>query len=66
MAGDVPLTGNMSPGGKASLILYRNGTWYLDTNCNGIWCVSTKRDGNADVVFNYGISTDLAVAGMFQ
>ncbi len=40
VAGDVPLVGYMSPGGKSSLIIYRNGFWYLDTN----------RDGTADAV----------------
>jgi hypothetical protein len=35
MAGDVPLVGNMSYDGMTSLIVYRNGIWYLDTNRDG-------------------------------
>ena len=42
--GDVPLVGNISPGGKSSLIVYRNGDWYIDTN----------RNGAADVVVGFG------------
>jgi PKD repeat protein len=43
-AGDKPLVGNMSPGGKASLVVYRNGTWYVDTN----------RDGTTNTVVGFG------------
>ncbi len=35
-AGDVPLTGDVAAGGKASLIAYRNGLWYIDNNRDGI------------------------------
>ena len=42
--GDVPLVGNMSPGGKASLIVYRNGAWNIDTN----------RDGTTNTVVPFG------------
>ena len=34
-AGDVPLAGALSPGGKTSLVFYRNGVWNIDTNRNG-------------------------------
>ncbi len=44
MAGDVPLVGYISPGGKSSFIVYRNGVWYVDTN----------RDGAADTVVAFG------------
>ena len=43
-AGNVPLVGYMTPGGKSSLIIYRNGLWDLDTN----------RDGTADAVVGLG------------
>ena len=36
MAGDVPLTGKVTTGGKSSLIIYRNGIWYFDHNRDGI------------------------------
>jgi (2Fe-2S) ferredoxin len=37
-AGDIPLVGNFTYDGLTSLVIYRNGIWYLDTN----------RDGKAD------------------
>ena len=36
MAGDLPLVGKLAAGGKTSLIIYRNGLWYIDNNRNGI------------------------------
>ena len=35
MAGDIPLVGNFTYDGLTSLVIYRNGIWYLDTNRNG-------------------------------
>ena len=35
MAGDIPLTGNFTNDGLTSIGIYRNGTWYFDTNRNG-------------------------------
>jgi len=43
-AGDVPLAGYIGPGGKSSLIVYRNGAWHIDTN----------RNGTADTVVRFG------------
>jgi len=43
-AGDVPLAGYIGPGGKSSLIVYRNGAWNIDTN----------RNGTADTVVRFG------------
>ena len=40
----MPLVGNIGPGGKSSLIVYRNGMWYIDTN----------RDGTTDSVVGFG------------
>jgi alpha-tubulin suppressor-like RCC1 family protein len=34
-AGDVPLVGKIAPGGMSSLIVFRNGIWYIDTDRNG-------------------------------
>jgi (2Fe-2S) ferredoxin len=35
IAGDVPLVGNFTSDGLTSLVIYRNGLWYLDTNRDG-------------------------------
>ena len=35
LPGDVPLTGSVTGDGMTSLIIYRNGMWYIDTNRNG-------------------------------
>ena len=57
MPGDVPLVGNISPGGKTSLIAYRNGLWYIDTN----------RDGTTDTVVPFGgVPGDVPLAGNFS
>ncbi len=57
IVGDVPLVGYMSPGGKSSLILYRNGLWYLDTN----------RDGVVDVVAGLGgVPGDIPLTANFS
>jgi hypothetical protein len=44
MAGDIPLVGNFTFDGLTSLVIYRNGLWYLDTN----------RDGKSDVTVALG------------
>ena len=36
IAGDKPLVGNVTPGGKTSFIVYRKGVWYIDSNRHGI------------------------------
>ena len=36
MAGDIPLVGNFTNDGLTSLVIYRNGVWYLDTNRDGV------------------------------
>ena len=33
--GDVPLAADVNGDGIADLAIYRNGTWYIDTNRNG-------------------------------
>lgn len=55
-AGDVPLVGNFTSDGLTSLAVYRNGTWYLDTN----------RDGTADQVLSLGgVPGDVPLAANF-
>jgi (2Fe-2S) ferredoxin len=44
MAGDIPLTGNFTSDGLTSIGIYRNGSWYFDTN----------RDGSVDKTFILG------------
>ncbi len=57
MAGDVPLVGYINPGGKSSLIIYRNGLWYFDTN----------RDGVVDVVVGLGgVPGDIPLTANFS
>src|SRR4029453_13148770 len=57
MAGDVPLVGYISPGGKSSLITYRNGMWNIDTN----------RSGTADAVVGFGgVPGDLPLIANFS
>lgn len=34
-AGDVPLCGDLDGNGKDQFVVYRNGTWYFDSNDNG-------------------------------
>jgi PKD repeat protein len=57
VAGDVPLVGYMNPGGKSSLIAYRNGMWNIDTN----------RDGTTDVTVAFGgMSGDIPLTANFS
>ena len=56
-AGDVPLVGYMTPGGKSSLIVYRNGMWNIDTN----------RDGTTDTVVPFGgVAGDIPLTANFS
>ena len=55
-AGDVPLAGKLAAGGKSSLIVYRNGTWYFDNN----------RDGIVDQIVGFGgLPGDVPLAANF-
>jgi len=36
-AGDVPVSGDWNGNGQTKVGFFRNGTWYLDQNGNGIW-----------------------------
>jgi PKD repeat protein len=44
ITGDLPLAAHVTPTGKSSLIVYRNGIWFVDNN----------RDGVADTFFSFG------------
>jgi hypothetical protein len=56
-AGDVPLVGRIDPGGKTSLIIYRNGLWYIDAN----------RDGTVDVAAAFGgMAGDIPLTANFS
>ena len=56
MAGDVPLVGNFTSDGFTSLVIYRNGIWYLDTN----------RDGAVDKTVGLGgLPGDIPLAANF-
>jgi len=57
VAGDVPLVGYLNPGGKSSLIVYRNGIWNIDTN----------RDGVTNTVVPFGgVPGDIPLAANFS
>ena len=36
VAGDIPLVGYLGVDGLSSLVIYRNGIWYIDTNRDGV------------------------------
>ena len=56
LAGDVPLVGKLAPGGKSSLIMYRNGWWLIDTN----------RDGVTDLMVPLGMAGDIPLTANFS
>ncbi len=36
-AGDIPVVGDWNGDGKTNIGIFRNGTWYLDVNGDGLW-----------------------------
>ena len=58
MPGDLPVVGDWDGTGTTKIGIYRSGTWYLDTNGNGVWDSATDGfivnwagvPGNAPVV----------------
>ena len=58
LPGDLPVVGDWAGNGSSKIGFYRNGSWYLDYNGNGIW------DGcDVDECFQFfgGIPSDLPV-----
>jgi len=54
--GDIPLVGSFTTDGMTSLVVYRNGLWYIDTN----------RDGAADRTVGFGgVPGDIPLIGNF-
>ena len=56
MPQDIPALFDWDGDGKADLCIFRDGVWYI----------STKRDGVADVMFSYGAPGDLPFVGNFH
>jgi hypothetical protein len=54
-AGDIPVVGDWSGDGKTKIGIFRNGTWYVDTNGNGIW------DPGIDNVMTFGMAGDTPI-----
>ena len=55
-AGDIPVVSNWSGTGTADQLgVYRQGTWYVDSNGNNTW------DAASDIVFSYGSAGDIPV-----
>lgn len=48
LPGDIPLLFDWNRDGKADLVIYRKGIWYVDTN----------RDGAADLIYGFGNFTN--------
>jgi len=48
---------NVTPGDFSGIGIYRNGTWYLDSNGNGAW------DAGTDYAYNFGATGWTPVAG---
>jgi len=59
MAGDQPVAGDWDGTGAIRFGVFRQGTWYIDLNNNGVW------DGVAggDAVYNFGEPGDIAIPG---
>jgi len=55
VAGDIPLAGDVSGDGIADLVIYRDGTWYIDTDRNGAVDVTVVFGGPGDkpVLFDF-------------
>ncbi len=56
--GDTPVLGDWNGDGRTKIGIYRNGTWYLDANGNGLW------DGcNVERCIVWGNSEDIPIVG---
>ena len=52
MAGDIPVVDDWNGNGITKIGLFRNGTWYLDTNGNNSW------DSSGDAAISFGMAGD--------
>ena len=59
LPGDQPVAGDWTGSGVISIGVFRQGTWYIDLNNNGVW------DGVAggDAIYYFGLPGDIAVPG---
>jgi hypothetical protein len=65
LATDIPVTGDWSGDGKTKIGLFRNGSWYLDRNGNGLWDGCDNQDLAKDACFTYGITSDTPLTGLW-
>jgi len=56
LPGDIPVVGDWSATGTLCLGSFRQGTWYLDSNCDGVW-------DTGDRSFAWGEAGDRPVVG---
>jgi hypothetical protein len=57
---DIPVVGDWNADSSTEIGVFRNGTWALDLNGNGIW------NGQApDGIFTFGLPTDKPVTGIW-
>jgi len=62
VATDIPVTGDWDGNGTDEIGSFRQGSWYLDNNGNGIW------DGvgiGSDLLFSFGVGSDTPVTGIW-
>ena len=56
MTGDIPILGDWNSSGTAKLGIFRNGTWFLDSNGNGQYDAT-------DRTFTFGQAGDIPIVG---
>lgn len=58
LPGDIPISGDWNGDGRLKMGVYRNGSWFVDWNGNGIWDAT-----DAAHVLSFGLPGDLPIMG---